>query len=464
MSKTRLLVVDDDRGCCRTLQLHFSSRGFDVETAGTADEGLAALERRPRDIVISDVRMPGRDGLSLLDDVRAAYPALPVIMITAFQDLDSTVAALHRGASDYVGKPIDIEELDAAVDRALSVRQGGDKDALELDTSLAGAKIVGRSRPIQEIFKAIGKVSQSRVTVLLTGESGTGKELIAQAIHAASADSEQPFIAVNCAALVETLLESELFGHERGAFTGAVSTRKGKAESAGEGVLFLDEVGELSPRMQGKLLRLLEAREFSPVGSDRPRTCRARFIAATNIDLEDKVARGEFREDLFYRLNVFSIKSPPLRERREDVPLLIEHLLGRIGREIHKNIRRITADAIEALAAYDWPGNVRQLHNVLMQSMVMAQGDTLTYCDLPSEIIRRDSPRGDGAPGVASPCGDPQPGLESLKDVERRHIEQVLEETGWHKGRTCEVLGISRPRLERRIREYGLVAPGEDHP
>ena len=451
-----MLVIDDDKSCCRSLELHFGQRGFAVNTAYDVEEGLAHLAGSPVDIVISDIRMPGRDGLDLLDEIQVRASRIPVVMITAFQDLDSTVAALHRGAVDYVGKPIDLDQLDAAVDRALASERRDSKDGLMVGKGHARQTIVGTTRAMQEIFNAIGKVSQSRVTVLICGESGTGKELISRAIHDASDNAEEPFIAVNCAALVETLLESELFGHQRGAFTGAVSSRKGKAELAGEGVLFLDEISELSPRMQGKLLRLLEEREFMTVGGSSVMHCAARFIAATNVDLAERVKSGQFREDLFYRLNVFSICAPPLRNRRSDIPLLSEHLLKRISSELGKGVSRVTSEAIDALGTYDWPGNVRQLNNVLTQAVVMAQGDLLTLSDLPREVI--DAHRSGNQPArIKNPVRTPV-NFPSLKDLERQHIAEVLARTGWHKGRTCEILGISRPRLDRRIREYGLSA------
>jgi DNA-binding NtrC family response regulator len=448
----RLLIIDDEAASCRTLKLHFTQRGFDVDTALSADEGLSKLEALAADVLISDIRMPDRDGLSLLEELRHRYPGLPVIMITAFQDLESTVAAMHGGAVDYVPKPIDLEELEAAVDRAISLRAAHAGDGLVLDSATAAGTIIGRSRAMQEVFKSIGMVSQSRVTVLVLGESGTGKELVARAIHRASPDAEEPFVAVNCAALVETLLESEMFGHERGAFTGAVATRKGKVDLAGEGTLFLDEVSELSPRMQGKLLRLLEEREYSPVGSTATKISRARFTTATNVNLAERVRNGEFREDLYYRLNVVNIRVPPLRERREDISLLVEHILKKIHREIHKGIRRVPSPVMDALVAYAWPGNVRQLENVLMKAVVLAQGDVLNIADLPPEIAREEP----ATTGAAAEIGPGPTSAASLKDVERDHIKQVLASTGWNKGRACEILGISRPRLERRIREYGL--------
>jgi len=446
----RILVIDDDAASCRTLKLHYGQRGFEVDTASNANEGLDKLLETPVDVVVSDIRMPGRSGLELLQDIRARLPELPVIMITAFQDLDSTVAAMHGGAVDYVPKPIDIDELDEAVDKALKIRAEDSSDGLFIDSGDTGGTIIGRSRTMKEVFKSIGMVSQSRVTALILGESGTGKELVARAIHMASPDAKAPFVAVNCAALVETLLESEMFGHERGAFTGAVSARKGKVEQAGAGTLFLDEIGELSPRMQGKLLRLLEEREYSPVGSARTMHSDARFIAATNMDLAARVNEGEFREDLYYRLHVVNISLPPLRNRRGDIGPLAEHLLRRINREVRKRIRRVSSEAMDALVAHDWPGNVRQLENTLMKAVVMAQGDTLTLDDLPAEMS--------GGPADGAWQAD-QSGHVSLKDVERRHIEEVLSSTGWHKGQACEILGISRPRLERRLREFNITQP-----
>lgn len=450
---SKILVIDDDAASCRTLKLHYGHKGFVVDTASNANEGLDKLLETPADVVISDIRMPGRSGLELLQDIRERLPDVPVIMITAFQDLDSTVAAMHGGAVDYVPKPIDIDELDEAVDKALKIRAEDDSPGLIIDSRETGGAIIGRSRAMKEVFKSIGMVSQSRVTALILGESGTGKELVARAIHMASPDAKAPFVAVNCAALVETLLESEMFGHERGAFTGAVSARKGKVEQACGGTLFLDEIGELSPRLQGKFLRLLEEREYSPVGSSKTMRSDARFIAATNVDLATRVKEGEFREDLYYRLHVVNIVLPPLRDRRGDIGPLVEHLLKRINREVRKGIRRISSEVMDALVAHDWPGNVRQLENTLMKAVVMAQGDTLTLADLPAELSG-GSANGNGAAGNWQA---EQGGHVSLKDLERRHIEEVLSSTGWHKGQACEILGISRPRLERRLREFNIA-------
>ncbi len=452
---SRLLIIDDEAASCRTLKLHFTHIGYDVETAADVDDGLAKMAQQAADVVITDIRMPGRDGFSLLAEVQARFPGVPVIMITAFHDLDSTVAAMHGGAVDYILKPIDIEELEAAVTKAESYRQSEDEeDALLVDGGQVNKTIIGRSTQIKEVFKQIGMISQSRVTALILGESGTGKELVARSIHNASPDRDEPFIAINCAALVETLLESEMFGHEKGAFTGAVGARKGKVEAAGEGTIFLDEIAELSPRMQGKLLRLLEEREYTPVGGNKVKNSAARFITATNANLLEMVDDGRFRQDLYYRLNVVGVTTPPLRERVSDIPLLVEHLLKKINKDIHKNIRRVPADVMDKLINYTWPGNVRQLENVLMKAVVMAQGNSLNIAHLPEEVIG-GSPNGANG-GSVQPTISSDGAMVSLKDLESEHIRRVLASTGWHKGKTCETLGISRPKLERRIQEFNL--------
>ncbi len=435
--------------------MYFGERGYDVAVATGVDDGLVSLADEGADVVISDIRMPSRNGFELLDEIGERFMAVPVIMMTAFQDLESTVAAMQGGAVDYVPKPIDLEELEAAVERALEMRSEDDVDGLVVDLHDSAGLIVGISRPMKDLFKSIGMVSQSRVTVLIYGESGTGKELTARAIHAASQEFGHPFVAVNCAALVETLLESEMFGHEKGAFTGAMNARKGKVEMAGDGTLFLDEISELSPRMQGKLLRLLEEREYSPVGSNDTLISDARFITATNTNLAKLVEAGKFREDLYYRLNVVNIVVPPLRERREDIPPLVGHLLNKINREIHKCIRRVPSDVMDALVAYDWPGNVRQLENTLMKAVVLAQGHVLTPQQLPEEIFAGRETPPEQSTTIENTGADDE--CVSLKQIERDHIQRVLARTGWHKGQACEILGISRPRLDRRIKEYDLI-------
>ncbi|WP_404379549.1 sigma-54-dependent transcriptional regulator [Caenispirillum salinarum] len=449
-----ILIIDDEAAIRDTLDLHFRDAGHEVILASTADEGADLALSRDVDLVGSDIRTPGaRDGLSLLREVTERRPGLPVIIMTAYHDFENTIAAMQGGAVDYIPKPIDLEKLDAAVEKSLSRVSG--EGALAIGQQPPSSSMVGRSAAISDVFKSIGLVARSRTTVLVLGESGTGKEVIARAIHGASPERDQPFVAINCAALVETLLESELFGHERGAFTGAHAQHRGKIEMVGEGTLFLDEVAELSPAMQGKLLRVLEAREYTPVGSTTLKKSSARFIAATNVDLAERVRVGQFREDLYYRLNVVTIRVPPLRERREDIPQMVDHLLRRINRDLRKNIREVSGDLMRRILDYAWPGNVRELDNVLMRAAVMARGDVLTAIALPEDVALA---REHYEPASTMPVG-PEGDYCSLRDVERRHVEAVLVKTKWHKGRACDILGITRPTLERKIREYGLVAP-----
>lgn len=452
-----ILVVDDDLAICQTLKSHLQQNGFKVSLANTAEVGIAVAVSSNIDAIISDIRLPVKGGLALLHEVKEQKPALPVIMITAFHDLEMTVAAMQGGAVDYVPKPIDLAELDAAIERALSNAGSADhvngEPLILWPTNNTHTQIVGQSFTMKEVFKSIGLVAQSRVTVLILGETGTGKELVARAIHNASGEHKMPFVAVNCAALVDSLLESELFGHERGAFTGAVNAHKGKIEQVGEGTLFLDEIAELSPLVQGKLLRILEAREYSPVGSTQVKKSMARFIAATNVDLQRRVASGEFREDLFYRLNVAAINLPPLRERHGDIPRLVDFLLRKINRDLRKSIRRVSGEAMACLNAYAWPGNVRQLENALMRAVVMERGDTLTLDRLPLEISSSQEKQ------TSATHDSPTSDFQSLRELEKEHIQRVLDSTGRHKGETCEILGISRPKLERRIREFNLIPP-----
>jgi DNA-binding NtrC family response regulator len=445
---THILVIDDEPASCRTLKLHFEDRGFSVETAGAVDEGMAFIKSQPFDLVISDIRMPGRDGFSLLEEVRDLKPELPVIMITAFQDLDSTVAAMRGGAVDYVPKPIDLEELEAAVDKAVinSAEESGD-DIVFGEEDKSGV-VVGRSPGMQEVFKLIGIASQNRVNVLIDGETGTGKEAVARAIHNAGTIAEKPFVAVNCSSQVESFLESELFGHENAGFSGAEGKRDGKVSLASEGTLYLGEINGLSPHLQGKLLRLLEDNDFTPLGATLPQRATCRFIVASDAELGGEVAAGRFREDLYYRLGVFSITLPPLRQRREDIPMLVERLVNKISKEACKTIRRIPSDCMDILVRYDWPGNVRQLENVLMKATVVAPGDALNANLLPEEIVTGKKPAISAQEIVSG---------QTLKELERDHIHSVLVATGWHKGKACQILGISRPRLDRRIDEFGFV-------
>ena len=451
---SKILIVDDDLASCRTLQLHLTSQGQAVTLAHSADEGLALAIADPPELVILDIRMPGKSGLEVLPELKQRLPETGVIMITAFHDMESTIEAMQKGAEDYIHKPIDIDELDAAIDKRLSAPDMTDG----LTIASSGARkdnpltMVGRSREMKEVFKTIGLVAKGPATVLITGESGTGKELVARAVHRCGAHPDGPFVAVNCAALVVTLLESDMFGHEKGSFTGAVTRQIGKFALARDGTIFLDEVGELSPSMQAKLLRVLQHKEFMPLGAKKTEHSNARVIVATNVDLRQKVADGGFREDLYYRLQVVNIHLPPLRERREDIVPLVQTLLARINRELSRSVLHLSADLMSCLERHSWPGNVRELENVLMKGVALCSGNTLTPDLLPEHIQATE------AQGSDNELGKP---LEqwSLEELEQVHVRRMLESTRWHRGQACEVLGVSRPRLRRMMRQFGIRPP-----
>ncbi|WP_275099054.1 sigma-54-dependent transcriptional regulator [Sedimenticola hydrogenitrophicus] len=447
---SKILIVDDDVASCRTLQVHLRNQGHNVEIAHSVDQGLAAAETKP-DLVILDIRMPGRSGLEGIPDFKTALPQARIIMITAFHDMESTIEAMQSGADDYIHKPIDIDELESAIAKLMVPVQESENLLPAHIGDTSSLSMVGRSRGMKEVFKTIGMVAKSPATVLITGESGTGKELVARAIHRSGENPGGPFVAVNCAALVETLLESDMFGHEKGAFTGAVGRQEGKFSLARGGTIFLDEVGEMSPAMQAKLLRVLQYKEYTPLGAKQAQTTDARVITATNVNLEEAVKAGKFREDLYYRLQVVNIHLPPLRERKEDLMDLIQVLLGRINKELHRNVTHISQEVLDCLERYDWPGNVRELENVLMKSIALSHGDALSRDLLPpplDNLSRKD--RNNHAKAPAD---------QSLEEMEATHIARVLEATQWHKGRACEILGISRPRLRRMIRHYQLTPP-----
>src|SRR5437763_2939962 len=394
----RILIVDDDRSIRELLSMHLEERGFGVMSAATGAEGFRlAAEASPAAIVL-DMRLPDASGIDLIPELRKRAAEAPVLMITAHHDMATTILAMKAGAFDYIHKPIDIQAFDVALDRALEVRRlsrGTDYLSVEGGRSFDMDDIVGTSAPMQQLFKDVGRVANSRATVLIQGESGTGKELIARVIHSYSAP-QKPFIGINCSAIVDTLLETELFGHEKGAFTGAVSTKAGKFEVAEDGSIFLDEIGELSQNLQAKLLRVLQERELERVGGVKRIPVRARILAATNRELAREVEAGRFREDLYQRLKVVTLAIPPLRERREDIPLLVEHLLMKINQRLHKNLRRVPRDTLEKLMARSWPGNVRELENVLTRAAVLSQGDLL----LEEHLVEQSSSRPPTSPGL----------------------------------------------------------------
>jgi two-component system response regulator AtoC len=445
-----ILVIDDNRLIRQTFKSHLTSEGFDVTLAADGREGVELFQKIEPDLVILDIHLPVIDGIEVLKQIRAIDPNAYVIMITAFDDMKTTVTAMKLGAFEYICKPIDYDELLLGIRKAQRMQEMDEKlDYLVTEASHEWSidNIVGRTPQMREVFKTIGMLSRSTTTVLIRGESGTGKELVARAIHYNSINREEPFVAVNCTALAEGVLESELFGHVRGAFTGAVRDTRGKFEIAQRGTIFLDEIGDISPNIQAKLLRVVENREFSRVGGERTQRTEARIVGATNRNLEDFVRRGQFREDLYYRLKVVEIKLPPLRERRDDIPELVAYLLEKVNRQLHTNVRKVPEAVMKMLVAYDWKGNVRELENGLTRAVTLAHGDVLLTEHLP--LLRSD---GMGAGLVTDE-------LTTLKEMERRYISHVLKQTRWNKSRASDVLGITRPTLDKKIKDYGLVDP-----
>ncbi|MBI3601227.1 MAG: sigma-54-dependent Fis family transcriptional regulator, partial [Nitrospinae bacterium] len=440
-----ILIIDDDRLVRESLNIHLQEVGFRVIPADRGDEGLKKFKEEPSDIIILDIRLPDTDGLTILRSIRESNQNIPVIIITAFSDMHTTIHAMKIGADEYIHKPIDIDELDLIIKRIIKKQESNRRlEGLvtEVSREYQIGNIIGRSPEMLEIFKTIGIVSESKTTVLIQGESGTGKELIARAIHYNSDDKSAPFIPVNCSALVETLLESELFGHEKGAFTGALYRREGKFELADGGTIFLDEIGDMSQNLQTKLLRVLQEKEFERVGGREKVKVDVRVITATNRTLSEMVKEGKFREDLYYRIKVVTIDVPPLRERKEDIPLLAAYLLNKINLELHKNVRKVPEDVMNIFCNYSWKGNVRELENVITRAVVLCRGEVLLkeyLTDFPSpDFIEKKR----------------EVELKSIKETEKELIETALRHTNWNKGKTCAILGISYPTLQKKIFEY----------
>ena len=382
----KVLVIDDERSIREHLDMFLQEKGLEVVAAEDGESGIQLIHDEEPDILILDIRLPGIDGLEVLRRLKEENKTICVIMITAFHDMETTIRAMRLGAYDYIHKPLDIDELEIVIDKVVgNLRLSSCAENLftEISRDYRADSIVGKTKGMREIFKLIGLVSDSRATVLIQGESGTGKELIAKIIHFNSPFAREPFIPINCSALVETLLESELFGHEKGSFTGATYQKKGKIELAKNGTLFFDEIGDISANLQVKLLRFLQEREFERVGGEDRLHSGARIIAATNRDLLQLVETQKFRKDLYFRLNVVEIQVPPLRERKSDVPLVVEHLLKRINAQLHKQVTKIPSETMGMLVNYPWPGNVRELENVLTRAVVLSKGDILLAEYLP---------------------------------------------------------------------------------
>jgi len=452
----KILIIDADHTVNKAVTLYLTEKGHDVFSVATGTDGLNTFVETSPDVVILDTNLPDINGFTVLEDLREEDEKLKVIMITADHDMDTAINAMKAGAFEYFRKPIDASELNLTVQKALKAREMDkrvDDILLKSPQRFKVGDIIGTSREMSEIFKTIGIVSQSKTTVLIQGESGTGKELIAKVIHRITTPNE-PFIAVNCSAIVETLLESELFGHEKGSFTGAISRKLGKFELAREGTVFLDEISEMSLNLQAKLLRVLQEMEFERVGGKDRVKVNARIIAATNRDLRILIEEGKFRDDLFYRLNVVSIHIPPLRDRRDDISPLIDHLLAKINLDLNKRILEISDDVMDVFMKYNWPGNVRELENLLVSAAVAAKGQILVKEDFQEFLGGVQKQYIEEKKGT--PVSEPGTWL-SLDEVEEKYIRKVIKERGHRtKGEICEILGISRPTFERKLEKYKI--------
>lgn len=444
----RVLIIDDQASLLDSMRFFFEQRKHKVYTALTGKEGLkTAFKERPS-LVILDLKLPDMDGQAILKKLRHDMPATQVIIVTAFQDMENTINCIKLGAFDFIHKPIDIDELDRALERFGKINRSRTPPEQRHESNGVASPekkpyIVGKSQPMKEVFKKIAMVSDSKVTVLIQGESGTGKELIARTIHYQGAWQDHPFMVVDCSTLVDTLTESQLFGYEKGAFTGADLTRKGALELAGEGTIFFDEIGEMPLQLQSKLLRFLHEKEFIRVGSSKVLHSDARILAATNLDLAKMASTGHLRPDLFYRLRVVTIQVPPLRERRSDIPLLAHYFLKKIGQKHQIPVKTLTPGASQQLKQYAWPGNVRELENSLTRVALLTKSPVLTKEDILSAISET---------GL---CTMQDASEKTLAEVEKAHILHVLEAKRGHLGETCRTLGISRPTLRKKLIKYG---------
>ncbi len=452
----KILVIDDDAALGRSLQLRLEAAGHRADYRGSGDEGFRTAMSASYDLVFLDLKLPDADGLEILDRFARASYRSPIVMITAQKEMKSAIEAMRTGAFDYLRKPFAWSEVQDVIRKAVEAAAGSVAVAPEgPEGEEDPCEIVGTDERMLKLVKEIGLLSRSRVNILVEGESGTGKELVARALHEASSPG-RPFLAINCSAVVPTLFESELFGHEKGAFTGADARKAGKLELAADGTLFLDEVGDLPPDLQAKLLRVLQERVFERVGGLAPLPFAARVAAATNRDLEAMVREGAFRQDLFFRLGAARVTVPPLRERKGDIPLITARFLHRAGRSIGREIRGLSQAALERLLAYDWPGNVRELENAVTRAAAICRGSVIGPDDL---VLENPRPAADG------PAHRPASGeAASLDDAVREHVEKVLRETGWNITRAARILDISPTTLRKKIADHGLQPPAGSPP
>lgn len=446
--KFTLLVIDDEKNIREGLAADFEMDGYDVKIAANGDEGLEFLSKGDIDLVITDLRMPGTSGEDVLKKVTREMPGIPVIVLTGHGSIDAAVSAMQNGAYDFLTKPLNLEHLELVVKRALKGRELSlqHQELLSEVKSKSSDNMIGKSPSLQKVNNLINKVADSKISILITGESGVGKEVVADAIQQKSSRRDKPFIKVHCAALSESLLESELFGHEKGAFTGAEALHKGKFELADGGTIFLDEIGEINPGVQVKLLRVLQEKKFERVGGEKTIEVDVRVISATNKTLEDEVKQKHFREDLYFRLKGIEIMVPPLRERKDDIPLLLNNFLSKYNKENNKNIKGFSNSAKNILFNYDWPGNVRELQHCVESAVVMASGDEIQAEDLTIQLEDKQN-----SSGILVPYGI------SLEDAEKMIILENLESNNGNKTKTADILKIGRKTLHRKLNEYGLA-------
>ena len=448
--KFNILIIDDEKNIREGLGAALEMDGYTVFLAADGKQGLEILERGDTDLVITDLKMPEVSGEEILAKVTGETPGIPVIVLTGHGTIDSAVDAMRKGAYDFLTKPVNLDRLSLLVKRALERREISLQNSVyrkEIEGKTTFENMIGKSHEIQKVFDLVKKVAPSKASVLITGESGVGKEMIANALHNLSPRKDKPFIKVHCAALSDSLLESELFGHEKGAFTGAIAMKRGRFELAHEGTIFLDEIGEISQNVQVKLLRVIQERKFERVGGEETLDVDVRIIAATNRNLEEEIKKGNFREDLYYRLNVVNINVPPLRERKDDIPIMVNNFIRKFSKENNKNITTVDTKAKNALYSYDWPGNIRELRNCIEGAVVIAEGSTLRLEDLPPAVRKSQENS-----SISIPAGT------DMDTAEKIIIRETLLFCHGNKSKTAQVLGIGRKTLHRKLLEMNLVS------
>jgi len=462
----KILIVDDEKNVLSSFKKVFSQEGYDIVSAGNAEEGLSCAQKDDFDLLIMDIRMPGISGLEAFSRFKEIASKMPIIIMTAYGTTETAIEAMQKGAFDYVLKPFEVPKMKELIEKALvASRIMKTEVSFEANAQIGGERIIGFSVPMQEIYKTIGQVAASDVAILLMGESGTGKELIARAIYSHSNRKNKPFLVINSAAIPETLLESELFGYEKGAFTDARERRIGKLEQCNGGTIFLDEIGDMPASIQTKILRVLEDKSFERLGGNKTITVDVRLITATNKNIESLIKEGKFREDLYYRLNAVTVKLPPLRERREDIPQLVEYFLNRYNKELKKEVARVSPEALAILEQHDWPGNVRELENVIKKALLFAKGNVL----LPEGILLQEkTPEKQKeqlahlqellAGLVKKGLADRSSGLykDIIEEVERTLILETLKQVNGNQSEAAKILGISRPTLKDKIEKLGI--------